>query len=127
MAGSLKNFVYTTNNGSEFIVRLDESNAELTGAGFRDMVDADANLLALPKNVKMRYVNVVNAATNATRKIFCGTSSAAAFLNGGVFLLALITSATAGSLLPFRVLSAVGEVVGLLNPNDTGLTDGDQD
>ena len=128
MAGSLKNVVYKSDKGVEYVVALDESNSELTEIGFRDYTELDDTLGALPKNIKMRYVNVLNVATGAQRKLYCGTSIAARFVSGGVLLLALVANVSgAGALLPFTITSAIGEFVRLLNPTDTGLVDDDLD
>ena len=128
MAGSNKSFVYESDSGTDYAVRLDESNGELLGAGFTDLDDGVGALNGLPRNLKMRYVNAINSATGATRKIFIGNKDAALFLEGGILLLNLIAASTGlGALLPFRITLAVGEILSRYNPNDTGLLDGDQD
>jgi len=128
MAGSNKSFVYTSDAGTQYAVRLDESNAELTDSGFADLDDGLGTLQGLPRNLKMRYINVKNPATGANRKLFIGTKDALLFLEGGVVLLNLIATVTGlGALLPFRVTLAVGELLARYNTNDTGLIDGDQD
>jgi len=128
MAGSKKTFVYKSDTGTDYAVTLDESNGELLSAGFTDLDDGVGPLNGLPRNLKMRYVNCINSATGATRKIFIGNKDAALFLQGGIVLLNLIASITGiGALLPFRITLAVGEILSRYNPNDTGLLDGDED
>lgn len=126
MAGSQKYFKYTADNGVTYAVRLDESNAELEDTGFTDLTDTDDGLTELPKGLKMRYVNCINSATGAARKIYCGLNTAERFISGGIILLSLIGNvAGAGAFLPFRITKAVGELSRLVNPIDTGLRDDD--
>lgn len=128
MAGSLKYFVYTSDGGERYAVKLDESNAELTNSGFEDLLETDTSVLPMPKGMRMRYVNTKNAATGAARKIYCGKADAGLYVSGGVVLLSLIATASGlGALLPFSLTSAIGEFISRVNPADTGLLDGDQD
>lgn len=128
MAGSLKNFVYTSDNGVRYAVRRDESNAELEDFGFEDLTPADDGIQGLPRNITPRFVNVLNSVTGATRRLEVGNPDAERFISGGIILLALIANvAGAGGLFPFSITSAIGEVVRLFSAADSGLVDDDAD
>lgn len=69
MAGSIKWFVYTTDTGDDFGIRLDESNTEAVNGATQDFVDGLALTNALPRNIKPREIFYTNVAR--TRRIRC--------------------------------------------------------
>lgn len=120
MAGSLETFVYTTDAGDRYLVRLDESNA--TAAGFPEAVTADINLPALPNRIKMRVVNCKSdtgisrriPVPNVTSDIWNGTTR--------TINLIVVTGLT-GSSKPFTISSRTGEKERYVILSDTGQTD----
>jgi len=67
MAGSLKWFKYAIAGGTEYGIRMDESNGEAIGN--LDVTDADLPLAELPKGIKPRYVLYRSADGLTTRRI----------------------------------------------------------
>jgi hypothetical protein len=67
MAGSIKYFKYTTTGGTDYGIRMDESNG--IAVGNTDVVAADLPLQELPKNITPRYVLYRSANGLTTRKI----------------------------------------------------------
>lgn len=82
MAGSLKYFVYTDDDGNDYGVQLDEDTGSLAALGFTSYTGTPP-LDKLPKGAKMRYVNTVQTtgvgAGFRYRPFPCGTSEATAF------------------------------------------------
>lgn len=124
MAGSLKYFVYTTNGGSTYAIRMDESNGEALGN--TDLTDANAATLtgqSLPRNITPRYALYRSSDGTTTRKIPVTANN--------VDLEDLPTSFTVpspvvgGTDITVVRQSLVGEVQRSALPADTGLTDGD--
>lgn len=136
MAGSRTYRQYTSDNGTNYTVVVDESNASATvtgGAGGSLLVIRTANSALLPKGVKMRYVNTYNSTLpTQKRRFYVGTQAlVASLLAPG----ATITGETypgegdtAGDNDEWVVTSYRGEFAriapGIL-AEDTGLTDGD--
>jgi hypothetical protein len=54
MAGSNKWFVYTTDDGTDFAIKQDESNTEAVNAGTQDYVPGVAIKYSLPSNISPR-------------------------------------------------------------------------
>jgi hypothetical protein len=69
MAGSKKYFVYTTDAGEDFALLSDESNTEAVNAGTQDYADGVVITYEIPKNLRPRFAEYVNAA--GTRRIRC--------------------------------------------------------
>lgn len=68
MAGSLKDFKYTTGDGRNFAVKMDESNGEAVGNA--DMLLADeGDLDRLPRNIEPRYAIYRSLDGRVTRKV----------------------------------------------------------
>lgn len=76
MAGSLKWFVYTSDDEQQYAVLLDEDVGNFIETGFTEYL-GDTPLDTLPSGMKMRYVNAVQrtgaAAGFRYRKVYCGT------------------------------------------------------
>lgn len=122
MAGSIKWFIYTTDSGEDYGLRLDESNTEAVNASTQDLIAGATIPFALPRNVKPRYVEYTNAARTRTIKCVCLTQAIYnGVISGGV---PTITDPIAGSG-TLGLIRGKGEQVQLPQPLDTGLTDGD--
>lgn len=115
MAGSLKDMIYTADNGDQFFTRIDESNGEL--AGFADVTVAGVPGIELPRGLKMRYINLVNVAGTRRLRIPVGTPDNDLFT--GVASVIGIDGEN------FVVSSSRGEKRRRARNIDTGLTDGD--
>lgn len=114
MSGSIKNFVYTTDEGDDFVLRADESNVEAAG-GAVDLANGTSTLYGMPKGLKPRYARYVNAAGTISRKCYLCTEAATPTTP-------IIDAVSAESLNLVKIYSEertffIGE--------DTGLTDGD--
>lgn len=120
MAGSLETFVYTTDSGTKYLVRLDESNA--TEAGFPQATNADLTIPALPNRVKMRYVNC-KSESGITRRIFIPTVSSPFWQGTNRTLNLIVVTGLNGSAVPFTTSSRTGEKERYLTTSDTGQTD----
>lgn len=122
MAGSIKWFVYTSDLGQDFGIRLDESNTEAVNAGNQDYATGVTIPFALPRNIKPRYVEYSNAERTRTIRCVCLTPTIyQGVVQGGV---PTITDPIAGTG-TLGLLRARGEQIQLPQPLDTGLTDGD--
>ncbi len=124
MAGSLKYFVYTTNGGSTYPIRMDESNGEAVGN--TDLTDANASTLtgqSLPRNITPRYALYRSADGNTTRKIPITANNVDLEDLPANFTVA--SPVVGGTDITVVRQSLVGEVQRAALPADTGLTDGD--
>lgn len=122
MAGSIKDVIYVSDSGKNYIARMDESNAE--AAGFDDYT-GEEDISPLPRGFQMRYANVIEPTSGAKRRIYVGKT------NNGIWtgtivsvLLFLIGAGTPGNA-AFTISSLVGEAARRYKAGDTGLTDGD--
>lgn len=82
MAGSIKDFSYTTDAGDVFYARMDESNGEAIGN-----VDVAADPLAkyaIPKNIKPRRVRYRSLDGLYSRAIIASTAAIAAAAPAGI-------------------------------------------
>lgn len=71
MAGSLADFKYIDDLGKAWIIRIDKSNALVTGTGFVMLTAADLALDFLPRNIEPRYVNCRHPKRPINRILFC--------------------------------------------------------
>lgn len=129
MAGSIKYFVYTDDNGSDWALRRDESNVEALNGGTQDYSGSTPASVRyeLPRNVKPRYVRYVSADGKIARNvvaltptIYSGASTNAPTIQASVDL---ATDASGSVTLYYK--ERVGERLRLPIAIDTGLTDGD--
>jgi hypothetical protein len=121
MAGSKKWFVYTSDDGTDFAINLDESNTEAVNGSTQDYVAGTAFRYSVPRNLRPRTAVYANAA--GTRTIRCVALTPAIY-NG---IPANVTSITdpidGGTLGLVRIRPEV--ISPLPFANDTGLDDGD--
>lgn len=126
MAGSLRPFLYTSDDGTQYKIRRDESNTETLNASSEqeDGVPA-AGTPSLPVGYTTRYAilyNVANPAIKRTvtilsQEVFSG-------LTGGTDYSLQVVGSTAQN---FRISSLIGEKRTLLAVNDSGQNDGDSE
>ena len=74
MAGSIKDFAYTTDEGDVFYIRMDESNGEAVGNTDLAADPAGARY-ALPKNIKARSARYRSLDGLYSRVIACSTTA----------------------------------------------------
>lgn len=123
MAGSIKWFVYTTDDGEDFALKLDESNTEAVNGGTQDLVDGASVSNALPRNIKPRRARYTNAARTRAISCVCLTPSIySGVVNGGV---PTIPDPIAGGAAVLGLIGLTGESRTFPIPLDTGLNDGD--
>lgn len=121
--GSRRYFMYTSDNGSEYAVELDESIYEVTALGFaalpgqRDVLGVNST-----RPLRMRYVNCsrVNSNQQTERASFFVGSSAA-------FVALQNTGSVTVDGDQWNISSVRGEQRKLVPATDTGLLDGDVD
>lgn len=122
MAGSLKWFVYTTDDGTDFAIKLDESNTEAVNGATQDFVAGTAFRYSIPKNLRPRQA--VYQSSDGVRTIKCVALTQSIY-NG---IPANVTSIT-DPLPPGNTLGLVRIVPERISPlpfaNDTGIDDGD--
>lgn len=82
MAGSLRWYIYTANDDTEYGVLLDEDTGNLAALGFTPVL-ADSVLDTLPRGFEMRYINAVQTSGSGGgfryRRFPCGTEDSALF------------------------------------------------
>jgi len=71
MAGSLADFRYLDDSTNPWLIRIDKSNALITGTGFTNLVTTDKSLFYLPRNLEARYVVAQHPTKPITRNIYC--------------------------------------------------------
>jgi hypothetical protein len=69
MAGSIKWFVYTADDDTQFVLKADESNVEAVNGATGDYGNATEVKYAVPKNVSPRYAVYRNNAGTRNVKI----------------------------------------------------------
>lgn len=120
MAGSIKWFEYTDDEGSTWAVQMDESNGEAVGNA--DYTDTSTATMQLPRNCNPRYARYVNAAGTIARNIIV-TSAAA---NAGTLPATISVLDALGATVELVLKQFVGErMTRIPAALDTGLTDGD--
>lgn len=120
MAGSIKWFVYTTDNGTDFALSADESNVEAVAAGTQDYVTGLSIVFAIPRNLTPRYLYYESADGNRTIRVPVLTQ---ALFNGAAANVPTIVDPIGAGNLTLARQSP--EKIRLPKPNDTGLNDGD--
>lgn len=119
MAGSLRNFDYTSDDGTVYQINRDESNTEALNVG----AGAPTATSVLPSGYEPRYALLYQVSNPLIKRkvTILEPTTFAAILGGTDYSLAVVGAAAAN----FRVSSLIGERrVGLVT-SDTGQTDGD--
>lgn len=124
MAGSLKNFVYTTDASDEFFFKADESNLEAVNGIEGDYTDTSTTVLGLPRNIKMRTVRYSNDARTVNRTIVVVNPTIFADIVAGNTAQTIDVNIE-GATFTLGLVETRGEVFTRPTPVDTGLTDGD--
>ncbi|WP_156815596.1 hypothetical protein [Pseudanabaena sp. PCC 6802] len=76
MAGSIADFAYTDDDGQQWLIRIDRSNALIEGTGFTLLSEDDKDLSFLPRNVKPRFVSFRHLTRPTKRRIYCANTDA---------------------------------------------------
>lgn len=71
MAGSLSDFKYTDDKGNPWLVRIDKSNALVSGTGFTPITIEELGLHYLPRNLELRFVICRHPNRPINRDIYC--------------------------------------------------------
>jgi len=121
MAGSLKYFKYTTNGGTDYAIRMDESNGEAVGN--TDLVSGDLPIAGLPRNIKPRYALYRSADGLTTRKIPITANNVD--LEDLTASFSVPPATVGGTAVTVLRQSLIGEVQRPVTDIDTGQTDGD--
>jgi len=121
MAGSLKYFKYTTNGGTDYAIRMDESNGEAVGN--TDLVSTDLPIAGLPRNIKPRYALYRSADGLTTRKIPITANNVD--LEDLTASFSVPPATVGGTAVTVLRQSLIGEVQRPVTDIDTGQTDGD--
>jgi hypothetical protein len=121
MAGSLKYFKYTTNGGTDYAIRMDESNGEAISN--TDLVSGDLPIEAIPRNITPRYVLYRSANGLHTRKIPVTANDVDLEDLPASFQIPPTT--VGGSAVTVLRQSLVGEIQRPVTDIDTAQTDGD--
>lgn len=120
MAGSIKDFSYTTNEGDVFYVRMDESNGEAVGN--TDLTaDPTDGRYALPKNIKPRTVRYRSLDGLVSREIVCSTNAILAAAPASI----TVNLGSGGTEELFLSGSSGEKSKWIPRAADTGLLDGD--
>lgn len=118
---SKKDMVYTTDDGTEYIVEITENIGE--AFGFRDVVTADVGVLQrLPARWKMRRVHFADATGNVTGSYSVGNPAELVYAEGGTITVPRKGSATG---LVCAVTGSTGEYKRFGKAFDTGQNSGD--
>jgi len=120
MAGSNKWFIYTTDTGADYALKLDESNTEEVNSSSQDFLNDATVIYALPRNVKPRYAVYENAA--GTRQIKCVALTTTIYNAVPSAKLTIVDPIDSGTLTLVRIRP---ETITLPFGKDTGLQDGD--
>ena len=124
MAGSIKWFVYTSDDGSDYAFRADESNIEAINGENGDYTDTSDVPIALPRNITPRRARYSNTERTVTRTVIV--------VNPTIYN-AIVTGTGAqsfdvnveGTTYTLGLVSTIGESFVRPTPVDTGQTDGD--
>lgn len=124
MSGSLKDFVYSSDAGTQFLFRADESNTEAVNGTGADYTGAPEILHYLPKNLKPRRATYKSADGLTTRVVVVATPAIFASLPTSIDVSTVLNSGVTDTLTLF-LISTSGESLRRGRATDTGKTDGD--
>jgi len=122
MAGSLKWFVYTTDDGTDFAISLDEGNTEAVNGATQDYVAGTAFRFSIPRNLKPRTATYQSPNGNRTIRCVCLTQT---IYTGVPANVTSITDPIDGTSILGLVRITPERISPLPFANDTGLDDGD--
>jgi hypothetical protein len=112
MAGPMGTFTYHSDDGNDYRVRIDASNAAVTNTGF----SGTTGRVNLPPGYQMRHVWAVDhdttdgrTPTGARRKIYCGTATATVWTGGDTSIDLPDYSVSPSEVVAWTVESYVGE------------------
>lgn len=121
MSGSIKWFVYTSDAGAEYGIKMDESNGEAVGNA--DYATTDTTMMSLPRNISPRIAVYTSADGLYSRRIPV-TSNTATAANLPASFTAQISGSAAG--VQVSLSSFIGErFTSIPIAADTGILDGD--
>lgn len=119
---SKKDMIYTTDDGTEYIVNITEAIGE--AFGFDDVETADVGVVPqLPRGWKLRKVNFADATGNISGSYPCGKPSTLIYAEGGT--ITVPRKAKADGVL-VAVTGSTGEVKKFGKSFDTGQDSGDE-
>jgi len=118
MAGSLKFFTYTADDGSLFAAFRDESNVEAINTEGTILISSNAKY-KVPSNLKPRSAVFVDLTGRIRRDIIVLNPASYAAIVGSTTIVDQVSGET------LRLKQKKGEVVTLPSLNDTALNDGD--
>jgi hypothetical protein len=122
MAGSLKWFVYTTDDLTDFAIKLDESNTEAVNGANQDYVAGTGFRYSIPRNLKPRRAVYGSADGTRTISVVCLTQATYTGVPTAV-------TSISDPLTPANTLGLIRIVPERISPlpfaGDTGLIDGD--
>jgi hypothetical protein len=107
MAGSVADFKYFDDQGKPWLIRIDKSNALVTGTGFTLLTQAELALDFLPRNIEPRFVNCRHPTRPINRTLYCQSTSSALWL--GAVRTVQLTDFQDKSLQTFNVGKRVAE------------------
>lgn len=119
MAGSLKWFVYTADDGATFALKGDESNIEGVNGSTGDYDGTSTAIYSIPRNLKPRYATYANIAGTIRKNVVALTTAIFTAIAPGD----TITDQNSGQTL--ILTGKTGEKLTLPKAEDTGLTDND--
>lgn len=126
MAGSLRPFIYESDDGKEYSIVRDESNTEiLNAAGQGTSSTPNSSTPNLPRGYEPRYALLYQKDDpRVKRKVVVLNSAIFQDLNGGTdYSLQVVGSSNKN----FRISSLIGERRTSLTVGDTGQNDGDSE
>jgi hypothetical protein len=123
MAGSLKWFIYDTDDGTQFAIKLDESNTESVNAGSNDFLNNSTLKFALPRNIRPRYALYQSA--DGTRTVRCVALTPTIYTGIPGNIVSIVDPIVPTQNLFLKRIGA--EKISLPFGADTGIDDGDAD
>lgn len=121
MAGSLKWFEYTTDNGDIFALQADEGNTEAINGASGDWTSASSGIYAVPRNIRIREATYQSADGARSITVYPLTVATYASLPTST---PTITDPL-NSAVTLQLVRRRAENIRLPRPDDTGITDGD--
>lgn len=122
VTGSNRAFLYSADGGGSFAIRGDESNIEAVN-GAAAIAPLAGSAFTFPAD-RCRFARYVNTATQAVRVVIVVSQAALAVLPA-VLNFWVQTSGSAGTNLPFALVTTRGERLSRYAGGDSGFNDGD--